>query len=298
MDASAEGRAPPRFLTGLAPLAADCDALLLDQWGVLHDGHQAYAGAVEALQQWRAAGKAVLLLSHTARRGSDNLQLLQRLGFAGDLFDGVVSAGDDARDALLHDPDPFYRGLGRRCGVLSRPGDRTLAEGLGFDIVDAADQADWLLLLSSEPPQQSLAVWQTLLAEAARRGLPMVCANPDLDRATADGRLIEAPGRVARHYEALGGMVRWHGKPQPRIYDTCLGRLGLPPGRILAVGDSLPHDVAGALGAGVPCAWVAGGVHAAEVGAHAGLTPDPARCLALFSRAGLWPDFVLPRFRW
>jgi beta-phosphoglucomutase-like phosphatase (HAD superfamily) len=81
---------------------------------------------------------------------------------------------------------------------------------------------------------------------------------------------------VARHYEALGGMVRWHGKPQPRIYDTCLGRLGLPPGRILAVGDSLPHDVAGALGAGVPCAWVAGGVHAAEVGAHAGLTPDPA----------------------
>jgi HAD superfamily hydrolase (TIGR01459 family) len=298
VDASAEGRAPPRFLPGLAPLASDFDALLLDQWGVLHDGHQAYDDAVEALQRLRTAGKAVLLLSNTARRGSDNLQLLQRLGFAGDLFDGVVSAGDDARDALLHDPDPFYRGLGRRCGVLSRPGDRALAEGLGFDVVDDPAQADWLLLLSSEPPQQSLAAWQTLLAEAARRGLPMVCANPDLDRATADGRLLEAPGRVAQHYESLGGVVRWHGKPQLRIYATCLQRLGLVRSRILAVGDSLPHDVAGALGAGVPSAWVAGGVHAAEVEAQAGRAPDPARCLALFGRTGLWPDFVLPRFRW
>ena len=128
---------------------------------MLHDGHQAYDDAVEALQRLRTAGKAVLLLSNTARRGSDNLQLLQRLGFAGDLFDGVVSAGDDARDALLHDPDPFYRGLGRRCGVLSRPGDRALAEGLGFDVVDDPAQADWLLLLSSEPPQQSLCLLYT-----------------------------------------------------------------------------------------------------------------------------------------
>ncbi len=285
-------------MPGLAPLAADFDALLLDQWGVLHDGHQAYAGAAEALQRLRTAGKAVLLLSNTARRGSDNLHLLQRLGFAGHLFDGVVSAGDDARDALLHDPDPFYRGLGGRCGVLSRPGDRALAEGLGFEIVDDPAQADWLLLLSSEPPQQSLAAWQTLLDEAARRGLPMVCANPDLDRATADGRLLEAPGRVAQHYEALGGVVRWHGKPQPRIYNTCLQRLGLVRSRILAVGDSLPHDVAGALGAGLPSAWVTGGVHAPEVDAQIGRAPDPARCLALFRRTGLWPDFVLPRFRW
>lgn len=298
MDASAEGPGAPRFLTGLAALATGFDALLLDQWGVLHDGHQPYEGALDALEHLRAARKTVLLLSNTARRGSDNLQLLQRMGFDPALFDGVVSAGDDARDALVHDPDPFYRRLGRRCLVLARPGDRGLADGLGFERVDQVQKADWLLLLSTEPPQQSLAAWRDDLLLAARRGLPMVCANPDLDRATADGHLLEAPGRVARHYESLGGLVRWHGKPQPRIYDTCLRRLGLPPARILAVGDSLPHDVAGARGAGLRCAWVACGVHAAEVGAQAGRAPDVARCLALFERVGPRPDYVLPRFGW
>lgn len=282
----------------MGALAAGFDALLLDQWGVLHDGRQPYPGAVQALERLRSLGKRVLLLSNTARRGSDNLALLRSLGFAGDLFEGVVSAGDDARDAIAHDPDPFYRALGPRCLVLSRPGDRELAQADGRTLVDDPGAADWLLLLSIEPPQQSVRDWMPLLERAAQRGLPMVCANPDLDRALADGRLLEAPGRAAKAYEALGGRVRWHGKPQRRIYETCLRRLDLPAARLLAVGDSLPHDVAGAAGAGLRSAWIAGGVHAAALGLAGDGSPDPGRCEALFAHTGIRPDYALARFVW
>ena len=44
---------------GMAALAPSFDGLILDQWGVLHDGTRAYAGAIECLEQLRAAGVTI-----------------------------------------------------------------------------------------------------------------------------------------------------------------------------------------------------------------------------------------------
>ena len=286
MAASAE------HLSGLAALDGRHDALLLDQWGVLHDGHQPYPGVHETLARLAAAGTRLLLLSNTARREADNLRMLAGMGFDTACFEGVMTAGDDARDALRS--DAAGRALGRRCLPLSRPNERFLAEGVGFELVDTVAEADWLFLLSMEPPQQSLAAWRALLDDAAARRLPMVCANPDFERVTLDGTRFEAPGRVAQHYASLGGPVHWHGKPHGRIYRRSLARLGLPAARVLAVGDSLAHDVAGAATAGVACAWVSSGVHAAE----AGQPLEQAACERLFEETGVTPAWVLPRFAW
>jgi beta-phosphoglucomutase-like phosphatase (HAD superfamily) len=58
-------------------------------------------------------------------------------------------------------------------------------------------------------------------------------------------------GAIAARYEALGGKVRYFGKPYPEVYERCLTALGSPPrGRILAVGD-LRTDIAGAAQAGI-----------------------------------------------
>jgi HAD superfamily hydrolase (TIGR01459 family) len=283
-------------------LAGKFDGLLLDQWGVLHDGQRPYPGAVECLSRLRSAGMRVIILSNSGKSGADNARLIEAMGFPGSLFDAVVSAGDDARDALLYPQDGFYLGLGRRCLLLSRDSDRHVAGGLGLDVLTDPDggveEADFLLLMSMDAPNQSVAGWEPVLQRAAARDLPMICANPDLARVTPEGTLLEAPGLVAQRYAALGGRVSLHGKPDARIYRNCLKRLGCEKDRVLAIGDSLHHDILGARSAGLANLLIAGGVHRDELGCRFGELPDPAQAGELFARTGVRPDLLAASFAW
>lgn len=285
---------PAIFPENLATLAARYDGFLLDQWGVLHDGVRPYPSARACLQTLRRQGKSVVILSNSGRLGSENAALLTRMGFERELYDEVVSAGDDAREALSARDEPFYGALGRRCLLLARDGERHLAEGLGLDLVEDVADADFILLMTMDPPRQSVAGWMGLLRAARKRDLPLICGNPDLHRPRAGGGVQEAPGLVARAYEQLGGLVRYHGKPEPRIYRNCLRRLNLDPGRVAAIGDSLAHDIAGAQAAGLDSVFIAGGIHRQDLVWDGPARPNRQCCLDLFARVGRTPTYALP----
>jgi ribonucleotide monophosphatase NagD (HAD superfamily) len=103
-------------------------------------------------------------------------------------------------------------------------------------------------------------------------------------------------GALAQRYEERGGRVRWHGKPHPAIYETCLGLLEIADrARILAIGDSLRTDIAGAAGVGIDSLFVTGGIHAEEFGAG---TPDPGRVAAAFAALPYRPVGVTGILRW
>src|SRR5262249_60734372 len=98
-------------------------------------------------------------------------------------------------------------------------------------------------------------------------------ADPDIV-VMHGGRLALCGGALAQWYGENGGHVRWHGKPFPSVYDSCLNLLGIGDrSRILAVGDSLRTDIAGAAGAGIDSVLIIGGVHADEFGAIGGALP-------------------------
>jgi ribonucleotide monophosphatase NagD (HAD superfamily) len=104
---------------------------------------------------------------------------------------------------------------------------------------------------------------------------------------------------LARRYEELGGEVFYHGKPWPAIYASCLAALGhCPPARVIAVGDSIEHDVIGAARAGLPSAFVASGIHAEELRVDAAGEPDAAAWRAFEDAAEVRPDYRIPAFRW
>lgn len=292
-----DGR-PTTFLSGLSAVAMRYRGFLIDQWGVLHDGVRPYPDALDCLTRLRDLGKPVIILSNSGRSGAANARNLASLGFPRDLYDTVVSAGDDAREAITAADEPFYRDLGRRCLLLARESDRDLGDGLGLDLVDRPAEADFLLLMSMDPPQQSLAGWRPLLEASLAAGLPMVCGNPDVQRTRGDGTLQEAPGFIAEAYAAMGGVVRYHGKPEPRIYRSCLSRLGLAVSEVLCIGDSLAHDVAGAIGVGMQSAFIAGGIHRQDLVWHNVDGVDPDSCRALFNRHRMHPEFALAQLRW
>jgi HAD superfamily hydrolase (TIGR01459 family) len=288
----------PTPLEGVRHLVERFDGFILDQWGVLHDGTTPYPGAQEALARLRRTGKRIAILSNSGKRAGPNVALMAQIGFAPELYDAMVSAGEDAHQALKRRSDLFYASLGRRCAALMRPADTVLLEGLDLEIVDRLDRADFVFLIGLDPARLDLAAYEPFLREAAARGLPMVCANPDLVRAVPDG-LHLAPGTIARRYEELGGRVRYHGKPHPAIYRSCLEALAIADrSRVVAVGDSLEHDIAGAAHAGVPSALVAGGIHASDLGVRFGEMPSTPVLAELLDRAAARPAFVLPAFVW
>ena len=81
------------YLQGMADVIDRYDALLLDQWGVLHDGGQPYPGAIDCLARLGAAGKIVVILSNSGRSGEENARFIVRMGIDRGLFGEVVSAG-------------------------------------------------------------------------------------------------------------------------------------------------------------------------------------------------------------
>src|SRR5206468_1456726 len=129
-----------------------------------------------------------------------------------------------------------------------------------------------------------------VLQRCAEHELKMICANPDLEVIRGGVRVLCA-GTLALRYLEMGGDVRMLGKPDPRIYDPVLEILGLPKARILAVGDALRTDIAGAAAIGVDSCWVLGGLH----GEHLG---DDKQIAEEAERASLAPVAAIRHLVW
>jgi HAD superfamily hydrolase (TIGR01459 family) len=193
----------PAFCSGLADLASRYRGFIVDQWGVLHDGARPYADALDCLARLRDAGKRIVLLSNSGKRTSVNRARLAEIGIDGALYDALVTSGEATWQALAERTEPFFEALGRRCILWSRGGDRSTVAGLPL-VVERVEDADFLLLAGVEDAAR-LENFSEQLEAAAARGLPMVCANPDIVAVLPDGGFGMAPGAIAHHYEQLAG---------------------------------------------------------------------------------------------
>lgn len=287
----------PTFCTGVGDIAARYRGFVVDQWGVLHDGGSPYPGAIDCLGRLRDARKRVVLLSNVAQTVASNRARLQAMGFDDALFDAVVTSGEATRRALASPPDAFFETLGERCLLWTRGGDRSIIEGLPIAIVESADDATFVLLAGTDDGA-TLDDFEPGLRAALGRGLPMVCANPDVVVVGPNG-LAMAPGAVAQRYRALGGRVAFTGKPHPPIYRACFEALApLEPDDIVAIGDSVEHDIAGGAGVGLDTVLIMGGIHANAFDLDGGRSANWPALERLTRDVGATPRWVLPRFRW
>lgn len=271
-------------LSRFSEVATRYRGFIIDLWGVIHDGVTPFAGAVACLRQLRATGSKVVLLSNAPRRAAAAEAGLSRMGISRDLFDGIVTSGEATWLALAD-----YAGA--RVLHLGPERDRSVVQDRDLVLVDAASQAD--LLLNTGPDDQrgptSIEPYLPCLEACLAAGLPMLCANPDLEIVSGGRRLICA-GALAEWYAQQGGRVRSIGKPHPEVYELVWPMLeGIDRREVLAVGDALRTDIAGARAAGIDSCWVLGGIHALEA---------PAEADAEAGAAGLRPIATLPALCW
>ena len=141
------------------------------------------------------------------------------------------------------------------------------------------------------------AVIDPMLKQCVEAKLPMVCANPDFVMVRPDGTTAHMPGKIAQRYEALGGSCTSFGKPHAPHFEACVREIDLPKEKVVHVGDSLHHDIAGANAAGIASVFVAGGVHREELGSALGEMPTKETLDELFATYKQTPTHVVPMFR-
>jgi HAD superfamily hydrolase (TIGR01459 family) len=287
-----------RLLAGLGDIAPHYDGFILDLWGVLHDGTAPFPGVLEALARLKSAGKRVAVLSNAPRRAALVASRMAEIGIPPTFYDDIHSSGEETWQHLRRRDDPFHAGLGRRCYHIGPPRDENMLAGIDLTSVTEVDAAEFILNTGPWGSEETVADYEALLIRAYVRALPMVCANPDLV-VMHQGRRMICAGALAQRYEELGGRVRWHGKPFPSVYETCFALLGIADRRrILAVGDSLRTDIAGAENVGIDSLLVAGGIHGEEFGVAEGEMPALERLAAGIAASGHRPSAVVARFRW
>lgn len=285
------------LLDGLAAVVDRYDGFIVDLWGCLHDGAQPLPGTVDCLTRLKAAGKRVVLLSNAPRPAAPAIKRLTEIGFARDLYQDLMTSGEETWRHLVARTDPWYAALGPRCYMIGPPRDLGMLQDVAAERVYDIGAGDFILNTGADFGD-TVEKFEPLLQAARARSLKMICANPDLEVLMRGQREICA-GSLAVRYEAIGGEVRYHGKPYPSVYHECFTLMDDPPrARLCGIGDSLRTDVAGATGVGIDSILITGGIHAESLGAAPGALPDPAKLDGLCASIGAHPTYAMPGLRW
>ena len=285
---------PTRVIGGLGEIAVSYDAFILDLWGCLHDGVRIYPAALDCLHRLKDTGKTAIILSNAPRRVSDVEKRIAGMGITRDLYARLYCSGEETWRAITTQAIPELKGRGNTAFAILAEHDRAM-------LIDAhlaqarPEAADFVYAIGVEDGRDTVAQYEPDLRIALGRGLPLICANPDL--VVHRGGVEEiCAGAIALRYEEMGGKVVWFGKPYPAVYNHILSDFGLQAGRVLCVGDSLRTDVTGGRGIGAGSLMTVGGIHHAEILVEDRI--EVSRLADLCRKRGIAPDFAIAHLRW
>jgi glycerol 3-phosphatase-2 len=240
------------LLASEVPLVADHDLVMLDLDGVVYRGAQAVPGAVETLEQVRAAGRDTSYLTNNASRtAADVATHLRALGI--EATDAEVVTAGEAIAQLVAKAVP----AGSTVLVVGGPGLVRPLEAFGLRCTGSADDGPAAVVQGFHPD----VGWRDLAeaSYAVAAGVPWFASNADLTvptgRGTApgNGSLIETVGR------ATGAAPLVAGKPEPGIFAAALERTGAT--HPIMVGDRVDTDIVGAVRLGIDTLHVLTGIH-------------------------------------
>ena len=246
------------------------DALFVDLWGCVHNGVKAYTSANGSLKKYRANGGKVVLVTNSPRPRSSVEKQLIKFGVDPEAWDLIATSGDSARMAM------FQGFVGNKIYFIGTPYEENFFEPLNVvkNPVNIErvpiDEAEGIVCTGPFNSLENLDVYSSDFELAKKRGLKLLCANPDIivDR----GNVREwCAGALAKMYTDLGGESLYFGKPFQPIYDLARQRLSssgvqINDDRILAIGDGITTDILGAEKEGIDSLFITGGLAALETG--------------------------------
>ncbi|MFH1157763.1 MAG: TIGR01459 family HAD-type hydrolase [Pseudomonadota bacterium] len=294
-------------LAGLKEVIDDCHpkVVLLDLWGVVHNGQEAFPHAVKTLRELKARSIDVIILSNSMARAHKTREHLKALGISDDLYKGVLTSGELAFQDMKSRND-----LGQKYLFLGNDGNDILTDpemGGKYRRTQNPEEADFIV--SEYAYRDKMAEFQALLKVCSEREIKMVNLNPDL-YIERDGVVSLQAGVNARFYSGLirnpEEKILQYGKPYKPIYDAAKKMAselsGATPDDIIAVGDGPKTDIAGGNNYGIKTVLT---IHKGLVGAlmHTppGAVPPEDDLRAMLKRQrceDAMPGYAIPAFQW
>ncbi len=232
------------LIASMAAIGRAHEAWISDIWGVLHNGREAFPAASEACVAYRRQGGTIVLVTNAPRPVADVEAMLQRLGVPAEAYDAIVTSGDVTRELIR----PW---IGRPVHHLGPERQLMIFDGLDVKLAGAESGEVVVCTGLVDDDHETPQDYEHQLASFHARKLEMICANPDIVVERGE-RIVFCAGALAEAYEKLGGKVHYAGKPHAPIYERAFELIAeakgraVPRDRILAIGDGLKTDMAGA----------------------------------------------------
>jgi HAD superfamily hydrolase (TIGR01459 family) len=288
-------------LAGLSQAQERYDAVLCDVWGVLHNGERSYADAAQALFYLRQMGKVVTLITNAPRPKAEVAAQLASLGVSSEAYDAIATSGDVCAQAIAERAPlrPYHIGPARDLPLFE-----TASFMAGRTIAPVAlEEADFAVCSGLvDDTVETPGDYERILIALRTKNLPMICANPDLVVHRGD-ELVYCAGALAERYEALGGEIEQAGKPYAQIYRLALGlaerarNRPLDLDRVLAIGDAMHTDIAGANAMGIDSILITGGIHRTQLHEDGG-DIDTEAFKQFVEDHGVSPSYRMDRLVW
>ena len=254
-----------KILTSITEIIDLYDIFILDQWGVMHDGVKGYSHAIKAVDKLLTSDKKLIIISNSSKRKKSSINKLKSLGFNRNNFIEVMTSGEMVWQELSSSMNNYGDGLINCFHIY----DKSKEDGLNFragltKFNFVSNVRDSNFILACTPFHNTKPIdYISTLNDALEKNLIMFCANPDYMTVEKNNKQnIFCMGTIADLYKHMGGKVIILGKPSKEIYIESTKKIkNIDKSRIIAIGDSLDHDIFGASNFGIDSILISSGIH-------------------------------------
>ncbi len=286
-------------IKGLADIINQYDVFILDQWGVMHDGTKGYIQAIKCVERLYQEKKEIIIISNSSKRKETSIKKLPKLGFDPKHFMEVITSGEMIWQSLNNESHDFTKNLEKNCYHMydqDKEDGKYFIFGLEkFNFVEDIEDANFILACTPLPGHNVID-YIPLLTKALEKKLPFICANPDYETVENNSdELNICMGTIAQLYKGLGGEIFILGKPKIDIYIESTKKIKkLNKSRVIAVGDSMYHDIQGANSFGVDSLLITSGIHRSSFDSK---KPRWETTINQVNNSGISPTFLCSEFQ-
>ncbi|MEM6811969.1 MAG: TIGR01459 family HAD-type hydrolase [Pseudomonadota bacterium] len=295
--------AKTKFCAGLSDISDSYMGFIIDDWGVFHDGEDAFPNTVDCLKELKERKKHIIILTNDRKRIPEKKAQLKKMGIGPSLYHDIVtpaSVFDETFGKKKKDLEPLNE-LGEQAYVITRRNDLSILDDLDVEVTDDIERADFVLLLGMDYPMKTLEDYDVVIRRAVQRRLKAVCANQD-SHGLIGTNFLTGPGLLARRYEDAGGIVHHIGKPHNFVFKYCIEKFkdkDIFPSHTVMLGDTMAHDVLGANSVGIDTCLFKSGLHAANF-MHCTTLKEVDNTLKnlIIQYNNIMPTYLVDEMRW
>jgi len=254
-----------KIIESITDIVSLYDVFILDQWGVMHDGYKGYDHAINSVEKLIKENKKLIIISNSSKRKTSSISRLKSLGFDKNHFIEVMTSGEMIWQEIETSIYKYGNDL-KNCFHIY---DKSKEDGLEFrnglekfNFVSKVNDANFILACTPFENTEPID-YIPILKDAVDMNLLMFCANPDFVTIEKNNdKNMYCMGTIADLYDHMGGRVVILGKPSKEIYKVSCKKIeDFNKSKIVAIGDSLDHDILGANNFNIDSVLISSGIH-------------------------------------